>query len=185
MIFRRFYMWVRKHLLGIDDRTALEKAIANGMKVGENPNFQDEIIFDPSHCWLISIGDNVTIAPRVHILCHDASTKLPLGYTKIGKVIIGNNVFIGANTTILPSVIIENNCIIGANSVVTMDIPNNSVAVGNPCRVIKTYDEYIDENRKLMRQVPIFDKKYTIGYISNKQKLEMNTKLKQSIGFIE
>lgn len=63
MIFRRFYMWVRKHLLGIDDRTALEKAIANGMKVGENPNFQDEIIFDPSHCWLISIGDNVTIAP--------------------------------------------------------------------------------------------------------------------------
>lgn len=72
MIFRRFYMWVRKHLLGIDDRTALEKAIANGMKVGENPNFQDEIIFDPSHCWLISIGDNVTIAPRVHILCHDA-----------------------------------------------------------------------------------------------------------------
>ena len=61
MIFRRFYMWVRKHLLGIDDRTALEKAIANGMKVGENPNFQDEIIFDPSHCWLISIGDNVTI----------------------------------------------------------------------------------------------------------------------------
>ena len=59
------------------------------------------------------------------------------------------------------------------------------MAVGNPCRVIKTYDEYIDENRKLMRQVPIFDKKYTIGYISNEQKLEMNTKLKQSIGFIE
>lgn len=66
-----------------------------------------------------------------------------------------------------------------------MDVPANSVAVGNPCRVIKTYDEYIDENRKLMRQVPIFYKKYTIDYISNEQKLEMNTKLKQTIGFIE
>lgn len=78
------------------------------MKVGDNPNFQDGIIFDPSHCWLITIGNNVTIAPRVYILCHDASTKLSLGYTKIGKVIIGNNVFIGANTTVLPSVTIGN-----------------------------------------------------------------------------
>lgn len=184
MIFRRFYMWIDKYLLGIDNRLALERAIANGMKVGDNPNFQDGIIFDPSHCWLITIGNNVTISPRVRILCHDASTKLPLGYTKIGKFIIGNNVFIGANTTALPSVTIGNNCIIGANSVVTK-ISVNSVAVGNPCRVIKTYDEYINENRKLMRKAPIFDKKYTIDYISDEQKLEMNTKLKQTIGFIE
>lgn len=98
------YMCIRRYILKIDDRSPLEIAIANGMKVGKNPNFQDGIIYDPSHSWLISIGDDVTIAPRVHILCHDASTKRALGYTKIGRVTIGDNVFIGANTTILPSV---------------------------------------------------------------------------------
>jgi acetyltransferase-like isoleucine patch superfamily enzyme len=54
---------------------------------------QGEVIIDYSHYWHITIGENVTIAPRVHILAHDASTKLHLGYTKIGKVDIGNNNF--------------------------------------------------------------------------------------------
>ena len=43
------YIFIRKYLLKIDDRSALEIAIANGMKVGENPNFQDGVIYDPSH----------------------------------------------------------------------------------------------------------------------------------------
>lgn len=70
--------------------------------MGKNVHIQEGVILDPGHCWLIDIGDNVTIAPRVHILCHDASTKNGIGYTKIGVVKIENNVFIGANTTILP-----------------------------------------------------------------------------------
>ena len=49
-----------------------------------------ECIIDPGHCWLISVGDRVTLAPRVHILAHDASLKETLGYTKIGRVKIGN-----------------------------------------------------------------------------------------------
>lgn len=147
MILRRIYMYIRKHFLGIDDRSALEIAISSGMKVGVNPNFQDGVIYDPSHAWLIQIGNNVTIAPRVHILCHDASTKLSLGYTRIGRVCIGDNSFIGANTTILPNVRIGSNCIIGANSVVTHDILSGSVAAGNPCRVIKTYETYMAEKR--------------------------------------
>ena len=79
-------------MLNIDDRSSIEIAIANGMKVGKNPNLQDGIHFDPSHSWLISIGNDVTIAPRVHILCREASTKRVLIYIKIGQVIIGNNV---------------------------------------------------------------------------------------------
>ena len=75
-----------------------------------------ECIIDPGHCWLISVGDRVTLAPRVHILAHDASLKETLGYTKIGRVKIGNDVFIGANTTILPGVTIGDKVVIGANS---------------------------------------------------------------------
>ena len=86
-----------------------EKLIKMGLKVGRNFGRLNGVILDPSHCWLISIGDNVTMAPRVHILCHDASTKQFLGYTKIGRVDIGDNVFIGAESVVLPGVSIENN----------------------------------------------------------------------------
>ena len=66
-------------------------------------------IIDDSHCSLISIGDNVTFAPRVHILTNDASTKKFLGYTKFGKVSVGNNVFVGAGSIICsPNVTIGN-----------------------------------------------------------------------------
>ena len=115
----------------------LERLIKDGLSVGDNFHAQEGVIIDPGHCWLIEIGNNVTLAPRVHILAHDASTKNILGYTKISNVKIGNNVFVGAGTIILPGVTIEDNVIIGAGSVVNKDIPANVVAVGNPCKVIK------------------------------------------------
>ena len=62
--------------------------IKRGLKVGTNFSMQKECIIDDSHCSLITIGNNVTLAPRVHILAHDSSTKMFLGYTKIGKVTI-------------------------------------------------------------------------------------------------
>ena len=70
-----------------------EKLIKMGMRVGENFTRLNDVILDPAHCWLIEIGNNVTMAPRVHVLCHDASTKQFIGYTKIGGVKVGNNVF--------------------------------------------------------------------------------------------
>ena len=73
-----------------------EKLIKMGMTVGKNFKRLNNVLIDDSHAWLITIGDNVTPAPRVHILAHDASTKNLIGYTKIGTVSIGNNVFIGS-----------------------------------------------------------------------------------------
>lgn len=101
-----------------------DQLIKRGMKVGRNFGRLNGVILDPAHCWLISIGDDVTMAPRVHVLAHDASTKKYLNYTKIGRVNIGDRVFIGADTVILPNVTIGNDVIIGANSVVTKDIPS-------------------------------------------------------------
>ena len=97
----------------------LKQLKKDGLKVGNNFNAQEGTIIDPGHCWLIEIGDNVTLAPRVHILAHDASMKKSLGYAKIGKVSIGNNVFLGASTIVLPNVRIDDNTIVGAGSVVT------------------------------------------------------------------
>lgn len=146
----------------IRSEISTEDLIKLGLVVGKNFCRQEKTLIDQSHCWLITIGNNVTLAPRVHILAHDASTKHWLGYTKIGRVTIGDNVFIGAGSIVLPNVKIGNNCIIGAESIVTKDIPDGSLAAGNPAKVICTVDEYISKNRALMETAPVFDESYTL-----------------------
>lgn len=72
---------------------------------------------------------------------------------KIGCIEIGNNVFIGSNTIVLCDVKIGSNVIIGAGSLVNKDIPDNSIAVGTPAKVIGTFDNFIAK-RKRIRMYP-------------------------------
>lgn len=90
----------------------------------------------------ILIGNNVTIAQFVSILDHDhkfemVNNEMVLNGYVTKKVSIGNNVWIGDKVTICKGVTIGNNVIIGANSVVTKNIEDNCIAVGNPCVKIK------------------------------------------------
>lgn len=163
-----------------------EKLIKMGLKVGKNFKRLNGVILDPAHCWLITIGDNVTIAPRVHILAHDASTKEFLNYTKIGRVNIGNKVFIGADSLVLPNVTIGNNVIIGANSTITKNIPSDSVYAGNPAKFVCTIEEYIDKNRIKMKNCPVYGEEYTLRKnIDNAKKQEMYDELQSKMGFID
>lgn len=134
----------------------VEELRAKGVTIGENVSINTKYI-DDGHGFLISIGDNVTIAVNAIILAHDASTKNFLGYSKVGRVNIGNNVFIGGGAIILPNVCIGDNVIIGAGAIVNHDIPCNSVAVGNPAKVIGAFDEYIEKNKKLLNESPVFN----------------------------
>lgn len=140
----------------------LEKLIHRGLSVGKNFSRMGGVIIDPSHCWHISIGDNVVLAPNVHILAHDASTKVFLGYTRVAETKIGNNVFVGAGSIVLPGVTIGNNVVIGAGSVVSKDIPDNSVAVGNPAQVVKSLSVFLDENKQSMVAENVFGEHYTL-----------------------
>ena len=121
----------------------LDRLKKDGLIVGKNFHAQEGCIIDPGHCWLIEIGDNVTLAPRVHILAHDASTKNLLGYTKINTVSIGNNVFVGAGTIIMPGSAIPDNTIVGAGALVNGDLKESGVYVGSPCKRICSIEEYI------------------------------------------
>ena len=96
----------------------------------------------------MSIGDDVTITSGTIILSHDASPqKVGLGSIK-KKVTIGNNVFIGVLSVILPGVTIGNNVIVGAGSVVTKDISNDTVVCGNPAKKICTIREFKKKHEK-------------------------------------
>lgn len=92
----------------------------------------------------VKIGDNVMIAPNVGIYgtghpFHVETRNRFIEYSF--PVTIGNNVWIGGSTVILPGVAIGDNSVIGAGSVVTKDVPANTLAFGNPCRIIRTIDQ--------------------------------------------
>jgi maltose O-acetyltransferase len=140
----------------------LDKLIKRGLKVGNNFQRMTNVTIDAAHCWHIEIGDNVTLAPGVHILAHDASTKIFLGFTKVANVTIGNNVFIGAHSVILPGVTIGNNVIIGAGSVVNKNIESDSVAVGNPAKIVCSLSDYLQKNKNEMSDDRIFGVEFTL-----------------------
>lgn len=152
---------VRKMLSKLRGEQDINKLIKKGLKIGKNCQLGNCTI-DPSHCFHITIGDNVTFGPRVHVLAHDASTKLFLNYTRVANVSIGNNVFVGAYSIILPGVHIGDNVVVGAGSIVTHSIPSNSVALGTPARVVKSLEKYLDSKKIEMISQNIFGEDYTV-----------------------
>lgn len=111
--------------------------------IGNNVEINMNCLF--RHCNRITIGNNSGIGPGVHIytVTHpvNPTERLPedsiFWKSSTAPVTIGNNVWIGGSSVILPGVTIDDNVTIGAGSVVTKSIPKNCVAVGNPCRIIR------------------------------------------------
>lgn len=104
---------------------------------------------------MISFGDNVHIASNVTFINHDI-TCFMLKYmepdhdfiARSGEIHIGNNVFVGTNSTILYDVHIGNNVIIGAGSLVNKDIPDGVVAAGVPCKVVGSFEDFKERMKK-------------------------------------
>ena len=120
-----------------------------GYNISVGKNFYSNhnlVILD---CAKVSFGDNVFIAPN----CGFYTAGHPLEASERNKgleyarpITVGDNVWFGANVSVLPGVTIGDNCVIGAGSVVNKDIPANSLAVGNPCKVIRTIANGTDLN---------------------------------------
>lgn len=136
-------------------KSYLDLLVSNGFKHGKNFKMYDCNI-DFGHCWLIEVGDDVVLT-NCTILAHDGSTKHYLGKSKIGRVIIGDRVFVGHKATILCGVTIGDDVIIGVNTVVTRDIPSNSVVVGYPGKIIGKTSDYISKHDYFMKEKPVYN----------------------------
>ena len=133
-----------------------------GVKIGNHCLISTSINNFGTEPWLVEIGDDVSITDDVIFLTHDGSSrlfrkKLPDMNEKYGNrfgtIQIQNNCFIGVDTIIMPGVSIGPDSIIGSGSIVTKNVPAESVAVGNPARVICSVAEYIE--RYHQKSIPV------------------------------
>lgn len=123
--------------------------------IGEKSIIRDRLV--PLYPERIFIGNNVRFASHVLLVTHDVVHAMLNNIPgqdyeykeKIGDIRIGDNVFIGSNTTILYDVTIGSNVVIAAGSVVNKDIPSNSVVAGVPARVIGTFEDLIEKRKNI------------------------------------
>lgn len=141
---------ILKRMLSRSKYKKLEKM---GVKVGKDCEIYDDVSWG-SEPYIISIGNHVRITNGVKFITHDGGVwvlrNMDDEYKDIdlfGKITVGDNTHIGMNVMIMPGVNIGKNCIIGCGAIVTKDIPDNSVAVGVPAKVIEDIQTYINKNK--------------------------------------
>ncbi len=177
---------IKKLIYRIRGEYTTEDLVKMGLTVGEKFNPQFSVHLDPSHCWLITIGDRVTIAPRAQILAHDASTCGVVGYAKIGRVDIGNDVFIGAGAIVLPNVKIGDNVIVGAGAVVANSLEANGVYAGNPAKRICSIEEFKEKHVQTIKTRPCYGEEYTLRKgVSKEKKKEQREALLSGMGYVK
>lgn len=118
----------------------LDKFRESGVEIGKNCRISPHSYIDRHG--KVKIGDNVTITAWCRILSHDGAgvvvgMKIPDGCTEICS-----NTFLGLNSIVLSGIKIGKNVVIGAGSVVTRNVPDNEVWVGNPAHFIKTIEQF-------------------------------------------
>lgn len=134
----RFMNWSIGNLMGLNHRCIISTYNNNSkLIIGKNCSFSGASIW----CFKsVTLKDNVRVGANVTIMDGDAHQDDPRSGNNT-PIVIEENVWIGANTTILKGVTIGRNTLIGAGSVVTKSIPENVIAAGNPCKIIRPLDE--------------------------------------------
>lgn len=166
--YKILYKIIKKNCI-LDDIWNLNKKLLSfkNVTIGNDTIIYNCKFSSSSKGDFFEIGDNCTLT-GVNFLGHDASPSLFINKLKTDlppyypgsrqsfrdKIVIGNNVFIGVNTIILPGVHIGNNIIIGAGSVVTKSLEDNGVYCGVPCKKVMNIEEYIKNYEEKLRINP-------------------------------
>jgi acetyltransferase-like isoleucine patch superfamily enzyme len=150
---------LRDWLSGLRDQRLLRSYVKAGLKLGRDVRVIGKPDFG-SEPYLIEIGNHVTISSNVTFITHDGATwvfrHLPayLGLQRFGRIVIGDNCFIGAGAIIMPGVSIGSNSVVGAGAVVTRSVPADSVVAGVPARRVCSYEEYVERMVPRCRSYP-------------------------------
>ena len=159
LIFKRVSEFIK---LTIAERSNLGKINylkKRGTLIGEDVTLNCKINAFGTEPYLIKIGNECLLAADVRLITHDGGVDIlnknkyfgDKKMDKIAPVIIGNRVYIGTGAYIMPGVTIGDNVVIGAGAIVVRDIPDNSVAVGVPAKVIESIDEYYQYSIRRMK----------------------------------
>lgn len=146
-----------------------------GCKIGKGAEIYHSANFG-SEPYLIEIGENVRVNSGVQLITHDGGVWVLRHWKEeyknidlVRRIKIGDNVHIGTNAMIMPGVTVGSNCIIGVGAIVTKDIPDNSICVGVPARVIESLEEYEQKHKGDFIQTKNMDpeqkRKYLIEHI--------------------
>ena len=148
---------VKRRIMMSRDPVAYAKSIGVNVLGDRNKFLSCDFGTEP---WLVTIGSHVLISGNVTFLTHDGSVwcfreeERYKNILKYGAIKIEDNCFIGNGSTIMPGVTIGKNSIVGAGAVVTKGVPEGSVVVGVPARVICKSEDYAE---KLLRNTPDYD----------------------------
>lgn len=132
--------------------------IKRGLKVGKNVTIGPTAWIDHDYCFLISIGDNCTVSKGVRLIAHDATTFNFIDkHTRIGKILIKDNCYIGENVIILPGVTIGPNVLVASGSVVNKDIPPDSCVAGVPARFYAKFSDFVNKQKENIKESKVFN----------------------------
>lgn len=162
----------------------LKRLVGRGLVVGSDFQMEKGCNIDANFPWLIEIGNNVTFASRAALIAHDGSTKKLVGYSKVGKIHIGNDVFVGYGSIVMPNVSIGDGAVIGAHSVVTRDVAPGMVAVGSPAREIMTTEELRERAVAATGGRGPYGEEYLRGNISPQRMEQMRAELSEGMGLV-
>lgn len=175
------FSWIRRYR----SQRYMHALLQRGLKIGVNTHIMDGVFLDPAHCFLISIGNNCTLAPNVRIIAHDASMRKIVGATKIALVTIHDNCFIGDSALILPGVSLGPYAIVGAGSVVTKTVAPYTVVAGNPARVVCPYDAFAIKHRENLNLHKTFaQERCRIDLITHSDREEMIAYLRNNFAYM-
>lgn len=167
-------------------RRHVKKMLHEGLTIGRNVTIAPTSWIDSEYCFLISIGDNSSISKGVKLIAHDAATfKFTNGYTKIGKIDIKNNCFIGEDAIILPGVTIGPDVVVGAGSVVNKDVPPNSCVVGVPARFYCKFDEFIKQSNDKIKRTKTFNYVEISEHLSLELKKELIDAIEKDEAYVQ
>lgn len=165
-----------------------DRLVSLGLELGKGAFIARTVYIDPGFPWLVTIGDEATLAPGVIILAHDASMQRHVRHTLIAPVIIGKRAFIGAGAIVLAGSRIGDDAIVGAGTVVSGEIPDGSIVAGNPAKIIGNVESTSRRHRRAAAQAPRWPHEgwtLTHGITEERKQVQRTALVAGTAGYLE